>query len=105
MIRSNIAFWGTPELTITILDALEANGFLPALIVTGPDRPVGRGLVMTPPAPKVWAEQRNIPVIQPEKVTEEMVEILKSHGIELSVVVAYGKILPEFIINAPKYGT
>jgi methionyl-tRNA formyltransferase len=103
--NNKIAFWGTPELTLTILDAMEASGILPAVIITRPDRPVGRGLVMTPPAPKIWGEKRNIPVLQPEKIDVAFTETLLSYGIELSVVVAYGKILPESIIQAPHYGT
>ncbi len=100
-----LAFWGTPELTITILEKLESEGFTPAVIITGPDRPAGRGLVMTPPAPKVWADKRNIPVLQPEKVDALFLEALQAFNIDLSVVVAYGKILPQEAIDLPKFGT
>ena len=103
--KLNIAFWGTPELTITILDALELSGFLPKVIITGMDRPQGRGLVITPPEPKVWAAQRNIPVLQPEKIDEAFLNTLKEYELDISVVVAYGKILPEAAINLPKLGT
>lgn len=101
----SIAFWGTPELTITILDALEASGFTPTVIITGPDRAVGRGLVMTPPAPKIWAHTRNIPVLQPEKVDEVFLQTLHVFNLDLSVVVAYGKILPQEAIDLSKLGT
>ena len=100
-----IAFWGTPELTITILDALEAGGFSPSVIITGPNRPQGRGLVLTAPAPKAWGEKRNIPVLQPEKIDSDFLAKLSVFGIELSIVVAYGKILPEESIRLPKHGT
>lgn len=103
--KLNIAFWGTPGLTITILDELETAGFTPSVIITGPDRPQGRGLVMTPPEPKLWAEKRNIPVLQPEKITPDFIEELRKQAIDLSVVVAYGKILPEAAITLPKHGT
>jgi methionyl-tRNA formyltransferase len=103
--KLSIAFWGTPGLTITILDELETAGFTPSVIITGPDRPQGRGLVMTPPEPKLWAEKRNIPVLQPEKITPEFIEELRKQAIDLSVVVAYGKILPEAAITLPKHGT
>jgi methionyl-tRNA formyltransferase len=98
------AFFGTPDLVIPILDELARNHLLPALIVTGPDREKGRGLTLTPPAPKVWAKERDIPVLQPEKIDASFVEEFKKHNFDLGVVVAYGKILPELLINAPKHG-
>ena len=100
-----IAFWGTPELTITMLESLEKGGFLPTVIITGPDRPTGRGLVMTAPVPKAWAQERGIKVLQPEKIDAAFLEEFKKYEVELSVVVAYGKILPEEIIQTPRYGT
>ncbi len=100
-----IAFWGTPPLTITLLEALHAAGYTPVVIVTGMDKPQGRGLVMTSPEPKVWAEQHGIPVLQPEKIDAAFLEQLAVYNIDLSVVVAYGKILPETAINFPRYGT
>ena len=100
-----IAFWGTPELTIPILNKLEEAGFLPSVIITGPDRPQGRGLVMTPPAPKDWALIRNIPILQPEKIDAEFILHIRNLNLDISVVVAYGKILPEEIIKIPKFGT
>lgn len=101
-----IAFWGTPDLTIPILDILAENGFTPSLVVTGPDMPQGRKLVLTPPAPKVWAEEKNIPVLQPVKVTAEVIAEIRAQGPwDLFIVVAYGKILPEEIIQMPKFGT
>ena len=101
----NIAFWGTPELTIPILETLKQSGFLPKVIITGPDRPVGRGLVMTAPAPKTWAQEHGITVLQPEKIDDAFMDSFKEYSIDLSVVVAYGKILPETIITLPRYGT
>ncbi len=103
--KMKIAFWGTPELTIPILNSLEEAGFLPSIIITGPDRQQGRGLVMTPPAPKIWAEERNIPYLQPEKINTEFISEVKNLNLDISVVVAYGKILPDEIINLPKFGT
>ncbi len=99
------AFWGTPPLTTTILDELEKAGLTPVVIICGPDKKVGRGLTLTPPAPKLWALERNIPVLQPEKLDEAFFLLLTSYVLDLSVVVAYGKIIPEKIINLPKYGS
>ena len=100
-----IAFFGTPELTIPILEALSQHGYTPSCIVTGPDRTTGRHLVLTPPAPKVWATEKNILVLQPEKITEEFVRELAQQPWDLFVVVAYGAILPEALITIPTYGT
>lgn len=100
-----IAFWGTPDLTITILDALESAGFTPCVIVTGPDRKQGRGMLLTSPEPKLWAQKRNIPVLQPEKLDTDFISKLSSYSPDISVVVAYGKIISKEIINLPKYGT
>lgn len=101
----NYIFFGTPDIAAETLDVLFSAGYVPKLIITGPDRPVGRGLHMTPPPAKVWAQQHDIPVLQPEKITDEFIQDLKSHSPELFIVVAYGKILPESLINLPEKGT
>jgi methionyl-tRNA formyltransferase len=54
---------------------------------------------------KVWAEERNIPVLQPEKLNEEFSKKLQAINCKLFVVVAYGKIIPKHILEIPKYGT
>ncbi len=101
----NYIFFGTPDIAAETLEVLFSAGYIPKLIITGPDRPVGRGLHMTPPPVKVWADQHNIETLQPEKITNEFIQDLKSYSPELFIVVAYGKILPESLINLPKKGT
>jgi methionyl-tRNA formyltransferase len=101
----NIAFFGTPEFTTDFLDILATSGFPPALAVTGPDRPVGRGMVMTAPAPKVWANTHSVTVLQPEKLDDAFFAKLSETQWDLFVVVAYGKIIPQRVIDLPKYGT
>jgi methionyl-tRNA formyltransferase len=103
--QPRIAFWGTPSLTITYLEALKALGVLPVVIVTNPDRPVGRHQAMTPPEPKVWALAHGIPVLQPEKLGDETFAELEKMNLDLSVVVAYGSIIPERFITLPKHKT
>lgn len=99
------AFFGTPELVIPILNELEKNNLIPSLVVTGPDMPKGRKLVITPPAPKVWANERNIRVLQPGKIDSHFIEeFQKIESFDLGIVVAYGKILPEKLLEIPKYG-
>jgi methionyl-tRNA formyltransferase len=98
--RINFAFWGTPEVASDTLEILKRAGFLPKLIITAPDQPKGRGLVLTPPPVKVWAVQNGIPYIQPETA-----DIEKQADIDLNIVVAYGKIIPEAVLYAPKHGS
>lgn len=107
-------FFGTPDVASETLEILKGYGYVPQLIVTAPDRPVGRHFVITPPPAKVWAIENNIPYIQPEKITDEVIEILKhppapsergGAAPDLFIVVAYGKILPQALIDIPKYGT
>jgi methionyl-tRNA formyltransferase len=69
--------------------------------VTSPDKPQGRKMLITPPPMKVWAKKNNIPCIQPEKLIKEEVE----GNFDLFIVVAYGKIIPENILNIPKLGS
>lgn len=102
--QHRIAFFGTPELTIPILDSLEAANLLLSVIVTAPDKPKGRGQELTSPAPKAWAEAHNIPILQPEKIGAAFIESFKKLDIELGIVVAYGKILPQALLDAPSRG-
>ena len=100
-----IAFWGTPDLTLEYLDTLERIGMTPVVIVTNPDRPKGRGHEMASPSPKLWGNERNIPVLQPEKLDDAFFATLTSFNLNLSIVVAYGKIISERCINLPTHGT
>ncbi len=103
--NTNIIFWGTPDITLPYLKKLEHAGYNLKAIVTLPDRPVGRKQILTSPAPKVWAAERNIPVFQPEKLDQDFAEEIKKLNPDISIVVAYGKIIPENIINIPSLGT
>lgn len=101
----NIIFWGTPDICIPYLESLFKKGYTISAVITLPDRPVGRKQTITSPAPKIWATEQNIPVLQPEKLDTEFFETLKQFSPDVSLVVAYGKILPETIINLPSHGT
>ncbi len=99
------AFFGTPDRAVWALEILKSKGLLPELIVTQPDKPTGRKLLITPPPVKVWAEQEKIPVVQPEKMSDAaFLETLKRGNLDLFVVVAYGKIIPEALLGIPKLG-
>lgn len=107
MSRSNYSFvfFGTPELSVRVLEELARVGLVPGLIVASPDKPQGRKLVLTPPPTKRWAEAHSIPVIQPRtlKTDEGIGELLKKQY-DFFVVAAYGKIIPQRVIDLPKKG-
>jgi methionyl-tRNA formyltransferase len=102
-----ILFWGTPEFATPPLRALLGEGFDVVGVVTQPDRPRGRGRSQLDPSPvKVLAESDGLPVLQPEKPRgPEFVAQVRALEPELSVVVAYGHILPKEVIDLPTRGT
>ena len=100
-----IMFMGTPEISAGCLDALISAGHNVCAVVTGEDKPRGRGNVMTPTPTKALAQSKGIPVYTPKSLrTEEFYSLLTEIAPELICVVAYGKILPESVIKYPKYG-
>lgn len=99
-----IVFMGTPEFSVPTLEALIAHHDVIA-VVTQPDKPKGRGKAMAFPPVKETALAHDIPVYQPVKVREEgFVKVLRDMAPDAIVVVAFGQILPESILNIPKYG-
>lgn len=96
---------GTPDLAAVTLESLMQDGREVSLVVTQPDRPKGRGKSIAKSAVKECAEKWNLPVFQPEKIrTPEAVERLREENADLIVVAAFGQILPEEILNMPRYG-
>src|SRR3954466_4543287 len=99
-----IVFLGTPEFALPILDACARNGHLVA-VVAQPDRPVGRSGKPQAPPTKRWAQERGIPVEQPEKVKGgNLARILSAHSPDIAVVAAYGRILPADALAVPRHG-
>lgn len=100
-----VVFMGTPEFSVPSLLALVNGKFCVAGVVTQPDKPQGRHMIMTPPPVKTVALEYGIPVLQPEKIrTPEFLEQLKELQPDLIVTAAYGKILPEPVLSLPGYG-
>lgn len=100
-----ILFMGTPDFAVPCLDILIQKGYEVCGAVTQPDKPKGRGHKLVPPPVKAFALENNIPVYQPDSLKENaLLSVLEELSPELIVVVAYGKILPEYILNFPKYG-
>lgn len=102
-----LGFFGTPELAVLVLEALYTAGLTPCVVITNPDAQQGRKMVLTPPLAKVWAQAHGVFVLQPQSLrTDDTVEkYLLAEKIDLIIVAAYGKIIPESILSIPKHGT
>ena len=94
------AFFGTPKVASDTLAMLILRGFIPTIIVTSPDAPKGRGLALAPSEAKTLALAHNLKVITPETFDEKTIANVSTFGCDYAVVVAYGKIFPEALINA-----
>ena len=103
MNKPQFTFFGTPEFAKIVLNELKEAGYTPSLIVTAPDKPVGRKHILTPPPVKVWGEEHQIPVLQVAH-PREAIETLKKRGDDLYIVASYGYILSQEILDIPKYG-
>ena len=100
-----IVFMGTPDFSVETLKQIIAAGHEVSLVVTQPDRPRGRGKKPSYSPVKEFAVEHNIPCFQPEKIRDEScIEILERENADIFVVVAFGQILPQRILDIPKYG-
>ena len=100
-----ILFMGTPEFAGESLKAIYESGEEIVGVVTTEDKPKGRGMVLTPSDVKKYALQVGLPVYQPQTLKDgAFLDTLKELDPELIIVVAYGKILPKYVLDYPKYG-
>ncbi len=93
------AYFGTPKVASDTLAILIERGFIPAVVVTSPDAPRGRGLALSPSETKTLAIAHGIPVMTPERLDAETIAAIGSLGCDYAVVVAYGKIFPKELIT------
>ena len=100
----DIVFMGTPDFAKESLEAIYNAGHNIIAVVTNPDRPKGRGMKKISSPVKEFAVEKNIPVLQPEKI-REIKDTLVQLNPDLFCVVAYGKILPKDILDIPKKGS
>ena len=102
----NVVFMGTPDFAVPTLEMLIAEGHTVSAVVTQPDKPKGRGKKQSMPPVKEVALAHDLPVLQPERIKgdEAFFEHIQSLNPDVIVVVAFGQILPESILNIPKYG-
>lgn len=100
----NVLYMGSSDFSVPALNALN-NEYRVRAVVTQPDKPVGRGKKLDSPIVKNVAEKLGIQILQPNKlVREDLIDILKINQIELIVVAAYGKLLPGWLLEFPKFG-
>ncbi|MDD5721234.1 MAG: methionyl-tRNA formyltransferase [Candidatus Pacebacteria bacterium] len=101
-------FFGTPDLAVYVLEELAEDGYFPSLVVTAPDLKIGRGHHFEAPPVKKWAEAHGIPTLQPKVIDENFLSgVGHPTGLmeyDVFVLTAYGKILPQKILNMPKHG-
>lgn len=104
MDKKKIVFMGTPKFAVPVLEMLiEKYGV--DLVITQPDKKVGRKKVLTAPPVKVIAEEKGIRVLQPEKISgdEDVLAELKELNPDIIITAAYGQLVPESILEIPKY--
>lgn len=101
MSNINFAFLGTSELSVKVLDILIKNGYVPDLVITVPDKPQGRKMIMTPPPVKVFALEHNLKIAQPHSL---LTYKLAPNTYNLLIVASYGKIIPKSVLEIPKFG-
>jgi methionyl-tRNA formyltransferase len=101
-----LVFCGTPQFAVPTLEAVIAAGHQVALVLTQPDRPVGRTQELQAPPVKQTAIAHGIPVMQPEKIKNnaELRAELEAIAPDAILVVAYGRIIPEWMLNLPRFG-
>ena len=97
-------FFGTPELAVPSLAALKEFAEVP-FAVCQPDRPAGRGLLPRPPHVKCWAQSNGVEILQPTNLKDgELALRIREQGVDLGVVLAYGRLLPPSVLSAPRLG-
>ncbi len=95
------AFFGSSRLSVIVLDELEKIGLKPTFIVTTPDKPQGRKLVLTPNVVKMWAQEHSIEVFDPPTIDRGFLDVLKQKTCDVYIVASYGKLFPEELLNIP----
>src|SRR5271168_4347230 len=101
-----LVFCGTPQFAVPTLLALIDAGHDIALVLTQPDRPSGRGMQMLAPPVKQMAEAAGLDIFQPEKIknNQELREQLTAIAPDAIIVVAYGRIIPKWMLDLPRFG-
>ena len=100
-----VAFFGSPEFAIPALEALWASPYRPCLVVSQPARRSGRGRRLEDPPVALWAADRGLELRQPAKVrSDEFLSDFEARGLDVAVVVAFGQIFPQRLLDMPRLG-
>lgn len=102
MKKTKVIFMGTPDFSVPVLEVLIKNTTV-ELVVTQPDKEVGRKKEIKKSPVKILAESHNIPVFQPVKIRNDY-EVIKEIKPDLIITCAYGQIIPQEVLDVPKYG-
>ena len=101
-----VLFWGTPDFALPAIRTVARAGHIIAGVVTRPDRPRGRGRKASPSPVKRWAAARGYTVLTPEAPRgDAFLDMVRAIAADISVVVAYGRILPRPVLDAPRHGS
>ena len=100
-----LAYFGTPDFAVPGLEALVASHHQVVVLISQPDRPRGRGQRLQPTPTKIVADAAGIPVLQPTRLKDEVfLDALRAHDLDLGVVAAYGRIIPDAVLALPRLG-
>lgn len=97
----HIVFFGTSEFSVYVLEVLKARGIHIDAIVTTPDKPQGRKMILQAPPTKVWAEKNCVAVLQFAKLDTDAIAQLRALSPTLFLVASYGKIIPQAVLDIP----
>ncbi len=100
-----ITFFGTSDFSVFCLEEMKILDLIPELIITSPDKPIGRGLKLEANPVKIWAEQNNISYLTPLKLDSDFILHLTPSNCNLFIVASYGKIIPKTVLDLSKHGT
>jgi methionyl-tRNA formyltransferase len=105
--KCKIVFFGTPQFAALVLQKLIEEKLSPKLVITAPDKPVGRKQILTPSPVKILVQKNKIPTATLSKIRDnrEILDKIRKLDPDLIVVAAYGKILPKELLDIPKYGS
>lgn len=105
MNKIRIAFFGTAHYSVAALEEMKSANMIPEVIIAQPDKPRGRNLIIAPVETKVWAEKNGVAVLQPENLDDAgFAEALRKFSCDVFIIVAYGRIIPQEILNIPPRG-
>lgn len=98
--KLKVAFFGTPYVARDTFIQLGVAGYLPEVVITNSDSKQGRGQILQPCVTKIWAIHKHIPSLSPERIDESVIAEIKKYNCDYAIVVAYGKMLPQSLIDS-----